>query len=66
MISFSGSPRLLSLQITGTAVEGNILNVKKKYWGGEEGESIYRWFRVLYMIWSVISIFSVLVLVKLS
>ncbi|KAL6567260.1 187-kDa microtubule-associated protein air9 [Orobanche gracilis] len=40
-----GSPRLLSLQIIGTAVEGTALNVKKKYWGGEEGESIYRWFR---------------------
>ncbi|KAL9147547.1 hypothetical protein ABFS82_13G180100 [Erythranthe guttata] len=40
-----GSPRLLSLQVIGTAVEGSILNVKKKYWGGEEGESIYRWFR---------------------
>ncbi|KAI3455940.1 hypothetical protein Pfo_012603 [Paulownia fortunei] len=40
-----GSPRLLSLQIIGTAVEGTTLNVEKKYWGGEEGESIYRWFR---------------------
>ncbi|KAL6500611.1 187-kDa microtubule-associated protein air9 [Orobanche hederae] len=40
-----GSPRLLSLQIIGTVVEGTALNVEKKYWGGEEGESIYRWFR---------------------
>ncbi|KAG8385218.1 hypothetical protein BUALT_Bualt03G0019300 [Buddleja alternifolia] len=40
-----GTPRLLSLQIIGTAVEGTTLNVEKKYWGGEEGESIYRWFR---------------------
>ncbi|KAK4440224.1 microtubule-associated protein AIR9 [Sesamum alatum] len=40
-----GSPRLLSLQINGTATEGTTLNVEKKYWGGEEGESIYRWFR---------------------
>ncbi|KAL0398272.1 UNVERIFIED_CONTAM: microtubule-associated protein AIR9 [Sesamum radiatum] len=40
-----GSPRLLSLQINGTAIEGTTLNVEKKYWGGEEGESIYRWFR---------------------
>ncbi|KAL3833703.1 hypothetical protein ACJIZ3_008439 [Penstemon smallii] len=40
-----GSPRLLSLQVIGTAVEGTILNVEKKYWGGEEGKSIYRWFR---------------------
>lgn len=41
-----GSPRLLTLQIIGTAVEGTTLDVEKKYWGGEEGESIYRWFRV--------------------
>ncbi|KAK4399410.1 microtubule-associated protein AIR9 [Sesamum angolense] len=40
-----GNPRLLSLQINGTAIEGTTLNVEKKYWGGEEGESIYRWFR---------------------
>lgn len=40
-----GSPRLLTLQIIGTAVEGTTLNIEKKYWGGEEGESIYRWFR---------------------
>ncbi|KAH6830710.1 Outer arm dynein light chain 1 protein [Perilla frutescens var. hirtella] len=40
-----GTPRLLSLQIIGTAVEGTTLNVEKKYWGGEEGDSIYRWFR---------------------
>ncbi|KAG9149706.1 hypothetical protein Leryth_012432 [Lithospermum erythrorhizon] len=43
-----GSPRLLSLQIVGVAVEGSTLNVDKKYWGGEEGESLYRWFRVLF------------------
>ncbi|GAV67239.1 LRR_4 domain-containing protein [Cephalotus follicularis] len=40
-----GSPRLLSLQIVGTAVEGTMLNVDKSYWGGEEGDSVYRWFR---------------------
>ncbi|KAL3616841.1 hypothetical protein CASFOL_039235 [Castilleja foliolosa] len=40
-----GSPRLLSLQIIGSGVEGTTLSVEKKYWGGEEGESIYRWFR---------------------
>ncbi|KAF7842164.1 187-kDa microtubule-associated protein AIR9 [Senna tora] len=40
-----GSPRLLNLQIVGDAVEGTILSVEKNYWGGEEGESIYRWFR---------------------
>ncbi|XP_009597927.1 187-kDa microtubule-associated protein AIR9 [Nicotiana tomentosiformis] len=40
-----GTPRLLSLRIAGTAVEGTALNVEKKYWGGEEGDSVYRWFR---------------------
>lgn len=41
----SGSPRLLSLHILGEAVEGITLSVDKKYWGGEEGESVFRWFR---------------------
>ncbi|XVE94227.1 hypothetical protein REPUB_Repub01dG0263600 [Reevesia pubescens] len=40
-----GSPRLLALQIVGNAVEGTILSVDKKYWGGEEGDSVFRWFR---------------------
>lgn len=40
-----GSPRLLSLQIVGNAIEGTTLSVDKKYWGGEEGESIFRWFQ---------------------
>ncbi|XVF00530.1 hypothetical protein REPUB_Repub04eG0008800 [Reevesia pubescens] len=40
-----GSPRLLALQIIGNAVEGTILSVDKKYWGGEEGVSVFRWFR---------------------
>nr|DAD37235.1 TPA_asm: hypothetical protein HUJ06_007876 [Nelumbo nucifera] len=39
-----GSPRLLSLQIQGRAVEGTTLHIDKKYWGGEEGESVFRWF----------------------
>lgn len=39
-----GTPRLLSLRIAGTAVEGTTLSIEKKYWGGEEGDSIYRWF----------------------
>lgn len=43
----SGSPRLLALQITGDAVEGTILSVDKRYWGGEEGDSVFRWFRVI-------------------
>ncbi|KAF7120869.1 hypothetical protein RHSIM_Rhsim13G0119900 [Rhododendron simsii] len=40
-----GSPRLLSLQIVGTTVEGSTLTVDKKYWGGKEGDSVFRWFR---------------------
>ncbi|KAL8108441.1 187-kDa microtubule-associated protein AIR9 isoform X1 [Apium graveolens] len=40
-----GSPRLLSLQIAGIAIEGNLLRVDKKYWGGDEGQSTFRWFR---------------------
>lgn len=40
-----GSPRLLSLQIVGEAVEGTVLSVDKIYWGGEEGESVFCWFR---------------------
>lgn len=40
-----GSPRLLSLQIVGSATEGTTLSVDKKYWGGEEGDSVFRWFR---------------------
>ncbi|GLT68497.1 hypothetical protein SLA2020_407210, partial [Shorea laevis] len=41
-----GSPRLLSLQIVGNAIEGTTLSVEKKYWGGEEGDSVFRWFRI--------------------
>lgn len=40
-----GSPKLLSLKIVGAAVEGTVLSVDKKYWGGEEGDSVFRWFR---------------------
>ncbi|KAI4312428.1 hypothetical protein MLD38_037238 [Melastoma candidum] len=40
-----GSPRLLSLHITGHPVEGNMLCVDKQYWGGEEGNSIFHWIR---------------------
>ncbi|WOL15331.1 microtubule-associated protein [Canna indica] len=38
------SPRVLSLKIMGKAVEGTTLFADKKYWGGEEGDSIIRWF----------------------
>uniref|UniRef100_A0A1D1Z6I6 Protein phosphatase 1 regulatory subunit pprA n=1 Tax=Anthurium amnicola TaxID=1678845 RepID=A0A1D1Z6I6_9ARAE len=39
-----GSPRLLSLQIVGEAVEGTTLQAEKRYWGGEEGNSVFHWF----------------------
>ncbi|KAJ6832033.1 187-kDa microtubule-associated protein AIR9 [Iris pallida] len=39
-----GTPRLLSLQILGKGVEGTTLVAEKKYWGGEEGDSVFRWF----------------------
>ncbi|XP_031505223.1 187-kDa microtubule-associated protein AIR9 isoform X2 [Nymphaea colorata] len=39
-----GSPRLLSLQILGECIEGSTLHVEKKYWGGNEGQSIFRWY----------------------
>ncbi|KNA25666.1 hypothetical protein SOVF_002920 [Spinacia oleracea] len=41
----AGSPRLISLQITGQSVEGSALVAEKLYWGGEEGESVFCWFR---------------------
>lgn len=40
----------MSLQVVGTPVEGTTLSVNKQYWGGEEGESVFRWFRVLFVI----------------
>ncbi|KAK7304069.1 hypothetical protein RJT34_15087 [Clitoria ternatea] len=40
-----GSPRLFSLHIVGNAVEGTTVRIEKKYWGGEEGDSVYRWLR---------------------
>lgn len=43
---YLGSPKLLSLQIVGNSIEGTELRVNKRYWGGEEGDSVFRWFRV--------------------
>ncbi|KAH0932660.1 hypothetical protein HID58_009777 [Brassica napus] len=40
-----GNPRAVSLQIVGAAVEGTVLSAEKEYWGGEEGASVFRWFR---------------------
>ncbi|KAH7544588.1 hypothetical protein FEM48_Zijuj01G0001700 [Ziziphus jujuba var. spinosa] len=42
-----GSPKLLSLQIVGNSIEGTELRVNKRYWGGEEGDSVFRWFRTI-------------------
>ncbi|XP_026383847.1 187-kDa microtubule-associated protein AIR9-like isoform X1 [Papaver somniferum] len=39
-----GSPKLLSLEILGKSIEGTTLQVEKQYWGGEEGDSVFRWF----------------------
>uniref|UniRef100_A0A803N0W9 Uncharacterized protein n=1 Tax=Chenopodium quinoa TaxID=63459 RepID=A0A803N0W9_CHEQI len=41
----AGSPRLISLQIAGKSIEGSTLVAERLYWGGEEGESVFRWFR---------------------
>ncbi|PIA41703.1 hypothetical protein AQUCO_02200255v1 [Aquilegia coerulea] len=41
-----GSPKLLSLQLLGESIEGTVLRVDRKYWGGEEGQSIIRWYRI--------------------
>ncbi|PKA57004.1 hypothetical protein AXF42_Ash002308 [Apostasia shenzhenica] len=38
-----GNPKLLVLRLVGEGVEGSTLLAKKKYWGGEEGDSVYRW-----------------------
>ncbi|KAK9696993.1 hypothetical protein RND81_08G008800 [Saponaria officinalis] len=41
----AGSPRLISLHINGESVEGSTLVADKSYWGGDEGDSVFRWFR---------------------
>ncbi|KAK6923282.1 hypothetical protein RJ641_011586 [Dillenia turbinata] len=41
ILQINGSLRLLSLEILGATVEGTVLNVEKKYWGGEEGDSVF-------------------------
>ncbi|KAF5205341.1 Microtubule-associated air9-like protein [Thalictrum thalictroides] len=41
-----GSPKLLSLHLLGESIEGTVLRVDRKYWGGEEGHSIIRWYRI--------------------
>ncbi|XP_074276682.1 187-kDa microtubule-associated protein AIR9 [Silene latifolia] len=41
----AGTPRLTFLQVSGTSVEGSTLVADKIYWGGDEGDSVFRWFR---------------------
>ncbi|WVZ61871.1 hypothetical protein U9M48_011679 [Paspalum notatum var. saurae] len=38
-----GMPTLLSLEVTGEAIEGATMFASKRYWGGEEGETMFRW-----------------------
>ncbi|CAN8287520.1 unnamed protein product [Cochlearia groenlandica] len=41
----AGNPRAVSLQVVGALTEGTMLSAEKEYWGGEEGASVFRWFR---------------------
>lgn len=38
-----GMPTLLSLEVTGEAIEGTTMFATKRYWGGEEGNTVFRW-----------------------
>uniref|UniRef100_A0A0E0AFR8 Uncharacterized protein n=1 Tax=Oryza glumipatula TaxID=40148 RepID=A0A0E0AFR8_9ORYZ len=38
-----GRPTILSLELTGEAIEGTTMVASRRYWGGEEGETIFRW-----------------------
>ncbi|KAL6880549.1 hypothetical protein ACP4OV_012114 [Aristida adscensionis] len=38
-----GMPTLLSLELTGEAIEGTTMVANRKYWGGEEGDTIFHW-----------------------
>lgn len=40
-----GEPRVSDLNIVGTAMEGEVLQVNKKYFGGVEGPSVVRWLK---------------------
>lgn len=48
LICLTGSPRLISLDVVGQPVEGTTLVANKRYWGGEEGNTIFQWFLVPY------------------
>jgi hypothetical protein len=38
-----GMPTLLSLEVIGEAIEGKTMVASKRYWGGEEGDTMFRW-----------------------
>ncbi|OEL27617.1 187-kDa microtubule-associated protein AIR9 [Dichanthelium oligosanthes] len=38
-----GMPTILSLEVTGEAIEGTTMVASKRYWGGEEGDTMFRW-----------------------
>ncbi|KAL5197898.1 hypothetical protein ABZP36_001410 [Zizania latifolia] len=38
-----GRPTLLSLELTGEAIEGTTMIANRRYWGGEEGKTIFHW-----------------------
>lgn len=38
-----GSPTLLSLELNGDAIEGTTMVANRRYWGGEEGDTLFRW-----------------------
>nr|CAB3455681.1 unnamed protein product [Digitaria exilis] len=38
-----GMPTLLSLEVTGEAIEGTTMVASKRYWGGEEGDTMFCW-----------------------
>ncbi|KMZ63756.1 hypothetical protein ZOSMA_39G00270, partial [Zostera marina] len=40
----SGTPSILALEILGEAIEGVTLFADRKYWGGDEGTSVFHWF----------------------
>ncbi|KAL2643139.1 hypothetical protein R1flu_010726 [Riccia fluitans] len=39
-----GNPKITSIRILGTPIEGEELYIEKEYWGGEEGASRIQWY----------------------
>uniref|UniRef100_A0A453BMY7 Ig-like domain-containing protein n=1 Tax=Aegilops tauschii subsp. strangulata TaxID=200361 RepID=A0A453BMY7_AEGTS len=38
-----GNPTVLSLELNGEAIEGTTMVANRRYWGGEEGDTVFRW-----------------------